>query len=373
MLAQLKDMTSLATLNERIDHAGSAEWHDLFGHIEWEDWPRWLSWMTWWTKLLSWSLNRFDHPGSAEAMTGLTTLARLKPWYDWPRWLGWSHNRIDHAGLSEAMTGLTTLARLKPWQVWPRWLSWSHDRFDHAGSAEAMTGLTTLARLKPWQDWPRWLSWSHDRTDHAGWAEAMTGLTMLAGLKPWRDWPCWLGWSHDRIDHDGWAEAMTGLTTLAGLKPWQDWPYWLAGLAAGSQSCTSLLHTWAPFSFICSSLAMREPNWMARFGRAAVVGKPSLRAAKRSNSFSPTPRGSRRSACNIHKQCLLSAFLTSSVSEHVIGLEVCGDYEVCGGCEVCGEYVQSYMIKNASHNGGLGKNRYKIPEYKIKLVHTHTE
>lgn len=57
-------------------------------------------------------------------------------------------------------------------------------------------------------------------------------------------------------------------------------------------------HVWSPFSLLSSSLAMREPNWMALLGRAAVVGRPKRRASKRSNTFSPTPRGSRRSAWN---------------------------------------------------------------------------
>ena len=53
-----------------------------------------------------------------------------------------------------------------------------------------------------------------------------------------------------------------------------------------------------PFSFATSSLAIRDPNCIARFGSSAVRVSPTvlLAARQRSSSFSPMPRGSLRSA-----------------------------------------------------------------------------
>jgi len=71
-------------------------------------------------------------------------------------------------------------------------------------------------------------------------------------------------------------------------------------------------------SALRSAFAMREPNCIARFGRVTPSTSPSLLAASRSKSLSPTPLARDRSAYKYkHRKILLYSFTVNN-SQRVI-------------------------------------------------------
>ena len=63
-------------------------------------------------------------------------------------------------------------------------------------------------------------------------------------------------------------------------------------------SSSSLRQTSDARSLLPSALAIRDPNWIARFGRVAPRCNPKWTAARRSRNFSPMPCGNVKSTWN---------------------------------------------------------------------------
>lgn len=87
---------------------------------------------------------------------------------------------------------------------------------------------------------------------------------------------------------------------MALFGSWDDIPSPSKPMSSNPQStcCSSLLHLSEAFSLLFSSLAILDPNWMALFGSLEDAPRPRRWAATRRRSFSPTPLGRFRSACD---------------------------------------------------------------------------